>query len=181
MQQLDLDTFRDELTTLMGEAARQAQIELLPNDIAFSVRGDCVVANALIAPPENVPIEQADKMFLVYLSFPADHDLAKKVPSGCYTVERVPDQKSPRARLVNLEGKPVLELPLNIIKTELPPQYGWEQSSTPTKEPITIAQAIIEQSQESLYRDTAIVVHGVICYPNDGVWYWTWIRIILLP
>jgi len=123
-------------------------------------------AHALIAPPENVPIEQADKLFLVYLSFPADQDLAKKVPSGFYTIERMPDQPILRARVVNLEGKPVLELPLNIIKTEYSPEYaseyGWGKSNIPRKEPITSAQALIEQSQIPLYRDIVIQAHGIL-------------------
>lgn len=180
MQRLHLNTFRDEVTAMMREAAERAKVDLLPVDIAFSVRGDFVVANALIAPPENVPVEEADKIFLVYLSFPADHDLSKKIPSGCYTVERVPDQKNPRARVVNLEGEPVLQLPLNVIKTELPPGYGWEQSSASAAEPITNAQAIIEQQQASLYRNLVIQAHGIICYPGAGVWYWTWVIIVVV-
>lgn len=74
MGPLDLDSFRGELATLMADAARQAKVEPLPNDIAFSVRGDYVVVNELIAPPENVPIEEADKLLLLYLSFPQDND-----------------------------------------------------------------------------------------------------------
>jgi hypothetical protein len=179
MQTLDLDAFRDELTSLMQEAAKQARVELLPGDIAFSVRGDCVIANALIAPPENVPMEEADKIFLLYLSLPPDNDLSTKIPTGCYVVERVPDQKSPRARVVNLEGAPVLEVPLNVIKTELPPEYGWG-TGTPTRVPVTHSQAIIEQSRETLYRVTVLQGHGTICYPDDGVWYWTWIVIVVI-
>jgi hypothetical protein len=70
----DLDTFRSELATLMADAARQAKVDLLPNGIAFSFQSDCVVVNELIAPPENVPIEEADKLFLHHLSFPQDND-----------------------------------------------------------------------------------------------------------
>jgi hypothetical protein len=168
----------ENITALMKDAARQAKVELLPEDIAFSVRGDIVVANALIAPPENVRIEEADKIFLLYLSLPVDSDLAKQVPTGFYIVERETYGKNPRAKLVNLEGKSVLEVPLNIIRTELPPERGWAPP-LPAKEPVTTAKAVIEQSQVTLYRDVVIEGHGTICYPRDGVWYWIWITIII--
>ena len=180
MQSLNLDAFRTQLNSLMTNAARQVQVQLHPTDIAFSVRGGCVVAAALIAPPNDVPIEESEKVFLLYLSLPEGHAMATKIPSGCYTVERIPEQKNPRARLVNLEGKAVMELPLNIVKTELPPTYGWEPTDIPAKEPVTHVQATIEQSQASLYRDIVIEGHGTICYPRAGVWYWTWVVIVIV-
>lgn len=166
-----IEAFRDNFATSMQEAARRAHVKLLTGDVAVAVRGDYVIANAFMAPPKDVPIEEADRMFFVYLSFPAHHAYAKKVPSGFYTIERVPKQKNPRAKVVNLEGKTVLELPLNIRKIELsPPTYG-----TPPKEDITVAQATIEQSQETLYQDTRVQAHGVRCHWSIGVWYWIWV------
>ena len=110
-------------------------------------------------------------MFFVYLSFPANHAYAKKVPSGFYTIERLAEQKNPRAKVVNLEGKTVLELPLNIRKIEMsPPKWGG-----PPKEDVSVAQATIEQSQETLYQDTRVQAHGVRCHWSIGVWYWTWV------
>jgi hypothetical protein len=179
MQPLDLIAFQDRLTTLMGEAAKQAKVDLLPEDVAFSVRGDCAIANALIAPPENVPIEEADKLFLLYLSLPRDGDLAEKVPNGSYVVERVPEQTNPRARLVDLGGKPVLEVPLHVVETHMPPEWVRNESYTPTKEPITRAEAHIEQQRENLYRNIIIEAHETDCYPRSGVWYWRWIVIII--
>lgn len=178
MVSLDHETFRTQISSLMTDAAHEAKVELLPNDVAFSIRGDYVIANALIAPPENVPIEEADKLFLLYLSFPRDHEISKTIPTGFYVVERMPDQKNPRARIVNVEGKAVLEVPLNVIRSEYPAGQGWEGSYTLTKEPVTHNQAILEQSQAMLYRDIVLQGHGTICYPRAGVWYWIWIVIV---
>jgi hypothetical protein len=144
---------------------------LLTGDVAFSVRGDYVIATALIAPPRDVALEEADQLFFVYLSFAPGHHYAEKVPTGYYTIERMAGQKNPRAKVVNLKGKTVLELPLNIRKIEMPPpKWG-----TPPKEQVTVAQATIEQSQATLYQELRIQAHRVLCYPRDGVWYWTWV------
>jgi hypothetical protein len=166
-----IGAFRDEFATSIKEAAKRANVQLLDGDVAVSVRGDYVIANALIAPPKDVPIEEADRMFFVYLSLPANHPHAKKIPSGFYTIERMPEQKIPRAKVVNLEGKTVLELPLNIRKIEMPPPK-W---SAPPKDDVSVAQATIEQSQATLYQDTLIQAHRVRCHWSIGVWYWTWV------
>jgi hypothetical protein len=163
-------SFRDDFTTLMLKAAKQAKLKLLTGEVSTAVRGDYAIANALIAPPKDVPIEEADRMFFVYLSFPATHNFAKDVPSGFYTIERMAKQKNPRAKVVNQEGKTVLELPLNIRKIELAPHdYG----SRPLEQ-LKMAQATIEQSQETLYQSTRMQAHGIYCFPAAGVWYWTW-------
>lgn len=170
-----MDSLRYEIAGRLQEAAREAGVELLPTDIAVSVRGEYVVANAIIAPPSGTRPEYAQKMFLVYLSLPEKHEMAKKVPRGCYLIERMPSSSSPRAKVVNLRGEPVLELPLNIVRTELPPQaYQW----TSGEPPVVHSQAIIEQSHATLYRDVVIQAHGIICYP--GVWYWTWVIIVIV-
>lgn len=163
-------SFRDDFTTSMLKAAKQAKLKLLAGEVSMAVRGDYAIANALIAPPKGVPIEEADRMFFVYLSFPATHNFAKDVPSGFYTIERMPKQKNPLAKVVNLEGKTVLELPLNIRKLELPSD-DW--GSRP-REQLKMAQATIEQSQETLYQSTRMQAHGIYCFPAAGVWYWTW-------
>jgi hypothetical protein len=170
-----LDSFRREIVGQLHEAARAARVELLPIDVAVSVRGDLVVANALIAPPPGTPPEHAEKMFLVYLSLPEGHEMARTIPSGCYIVERIPNAPSPQAKLVNLEGRAVLELPLNRVRTELPPgAYQW----TSGEPPIIHSQAHIEQLYATLYRDVIIEAHGIICYPS--VWYWTWVIIVIV-
>jgi hypothetical protein len=170
-----LDSFRREVINQMQEAAREAKVELLPIDIAVSVRGELVVANAVIAPPYGTRIEYADKLFLLYVSLPEEHEMAKKLPKGCYVVERVRHSPPSRARLVNLKGEVVLEVPLNQVRTELPPEaYQW----TSGEPPVVHSQAHIEQAYATLYRDVIIEGHGVICYP--GVWYWTWIIIVIV-
>ena len=93
MQLQKVENFRDDFVTSMQEAAKRAKLELVTEDIAVSLRGGYVIANALIAPPKDVPIEQADKIFLTYLSFPPNSDFARKIRAGFYTIERVPDQK----------------------------------------------------------------------------------------
>lgn len=166
-----IEAFRDNFATSMHEAAKRAKVKLLTGDVAVAVRGDYVIANAFMEPPKGIPIEEADRMFFVYVSFPADHRYAKKVPSGFYTIERLPKQKNPRVKVVSLQGRTVLELPLNIRKIELsPPTYG-----TPPKEDITVAQATVEQSHETLYQDTRIQAHGIRCHWSIGVWYWIWV------
>src|SRR3989442_1050863 len=137
-----IEAARDNLAISMKEAAKQAEVELLTGDVAISVRGGYVIANALIAPPEDVPLEEADKMFFVYLSLPEYHARAKQVQNGFYTIERMAEQKTPRTKVVNLEGNTVLELPLNIRKLELSPQIWGD----PPKEQVNYAQATIEQS-----------------------------------
>jgi len=165
-----IEAFRDNLATSLKEAATQSNVELLTGDVAIAVRGDYVINNALIAPPKDVPIEEADRIFFVYLSLPANHVHAEKIPSGFYTIERVPEQKNPRAKVVNLEGTTVLELPLNIRKLELSPPYG-----TPPEEDVIVAQATIEQAHETLYQKTRVQAHGIRCHWSIGVWYWTWV------
>ena len=160
----------DEIVGRLEEAAREAEVELFPEDIAVSVRGEYVVANALIAPPNGTRPEYAQKMFLVYLSLPEEHELARKIPSGCYLIERMPGSPSPRAKVVNLRGQTVLELPLNIIRTELPPEAYHRDGG---EEPFVRSQAIIEQSHATLYRDVAIQAHGIICYPRASISYST--------
>jgi hypothetical protein len=170
-----LDSFRREIIGEMRTAAREAKVELLPVDIAVSVRGEYVIANALIAPPDGTPPEYADKMFLMYLSFPEKDAMARKIPSGCYVVERIPNSPTPQAKLVNLRGETVLEMPLNRVRTELPPKaYQWVSGEPP----IIHSQAHIEQAYATLYRDIIIEGHGIICYP--GVWYWTWVIIVIV-
>jgi hypothetical protein len=170
-----IEDFRNSLADSMKEAAKRSKVVLHTDEIAISVRGDYVVANSLIAPPKGVPIEEADQMFFVFLSFPANHPFAKKIPTGFYTIERIPKQTIPRAKVINLEGKTVMEVPLNIRKIEMsPPKYA-----TPPKEKVTAAQATIEQSAATLYQDIVIHAHGTICYPRDGVWYWIWIVIVV--
>ena len=164
-------TFRTDFSTSMKGAAKRAKVKLLPGDVAVAVRGDYVIANALIAPPKGVPIEDADRMFLVYLSFPANHPYARKVPSGFYTIERMPGQDEPRAKVVSLDGKAVLELPLNIRKLELAPS----EYITPRQEETIAAQATIEQAQETLYQVTRVQAHKVICHWNILTWYWMWV------
>lgn len=166
-----IEAFRDNFATSMKETAKRAKVKLLTGDVAVAVRGDYVIANALIAPPKDVLIEEADRMFFVYLSFPANHVYARQVPSGFYTIERLVEQKNPRAKVVNLNGKTVLELPLNIRKIELsPPPYG-----TPPQEDVSVAQATVEQAQETLYQLTRIQAHGIRCHWSAGIWYWTWV------
>jgi hypothetical protein len=170
-----LDSFRSEVSDRLKEAACEAKVDLLPVDVALSIRDEYVIANALIAPPNGTRPEYAQKMFLVYLSLPEKHEMAKKIPKGCYIIERIPDAPNPRARVVNLKGETVHELPLNIIRTELPPDsYQWVGGDGP----VQYSQAIIEQSHATLYRDVAIQAHGIICYP--GVWYWTWVVIVIV-
>jgi hypothetical protein len=164
-----IEALRDNLDTSLKEAAKQANVELLPGDVAIAVRGDYVVANALIAPPTDVPMEEADRMFFVYLSLPANHVHAEKLPSGFYTIERMAEQKEPRVKVVNLEGKTGLELPLNFRKIEMRPNWGPQP-----EESLAVAQATIEQSLETLYQVTRIQFHRVRCFPGDGVWYWLW-------
>lgn len=169
-----LDGFRSEVVDRIHQAAREAKVELLPVDIAVSIRGDCVVANALIAPPPGTAPEHAEKMFLMYLSFPENHEMSKKIPSGCYIVERIHNSPT-QAMLVSLKGDVVKLLPLNRVRTELPPgAYKWESG----KPPVIHSQAHIEQAYATLYRDVVIEGHGVICYP--GVWYWTWVIIVIV-
>lgn len=170
-----LDSFRSEVVAQLQEAAREAKVELLPVDIAVSVRGEYVVANALIAPPAGTAPEHAEKMFLMYLSLPENHEMAKKIPKGCYIIQRIPNSPTPQAILVNLKGEAVLLLPLNRVRTELPPgAYQWESA----KSPVIHSQAHIEQAYATLYRDIIIEGHGIICYP--GVWYWTWVVIVIV-
>jgi hypothetical protein len=170
-QQRAIEAFRHNFATSMKEAAKQAKVELYSEEVAISVRGGYMVANTLIAPPEGVPIEDADKMFFTYLSLPEDHPRAKQVPSGYYTIERMAEQKTPRAKVVNLEGQTVLELPINIRKLELAPQVWGD----PPQEFFAVGQATIEQSVETLYRQTRVQDHRVHCYPLQGVWFWTWV------
>jgi hypothetical protein len=166
-----VETFRSTFAASMKEAAKQANVKLLTGDVSFAVRDDYVVANALLAPPQGVLFEVADRMFLVYLSFPANHPYAKKVPSGFYTIERMAEQKNPRAKVVDVDGKTVLEVPLNIRKIELsPPKYG-----TPPQPDIIMAQATIEQAAETLYQFTRVQAHGVRCHWSIGTWYWIWV------
>lgn len=176
MKKQELKTFGNEFIASMKEAAKRADIQLAPVDIAVSVQGDYVIATALIAPPRNVPFEQRDKLFFLYLSFPEGHKMAKQFPYGYYVVERLENQTSPLAKIVDLHGKTVMELPLNIIKSDFPPEEYGEKA----KEPVTVAQAYIEQSRETLYRIRVFGAHGVICYPTSGVWYWTWVVIVVL-
>lgn len=46
-------------------------------------------------------------------------------------------------------------------------------------QPFTKSQALIEQSQYTLYRRTILTGHGIICYPRAGVWCWTWMVIVI--
>ena len=161
----------------MPNVAREAKVDLLPVDIALAVRGEYVIVNALIAPPDGTRPEYAQKMFLVYLSLPEKHEMAKKIPKGCYIIERIPDSPTPRARVVNLKGESVHEVPLNIIRTELPPE-SYEGGGG--DEPILHSQAIIEQYHPTLYRDIVLQGYGIICYPTAGVWYWTWVVIVIV-
>ena len=88
-----------------------------------------------------------------------------------------------------MRGEAVYELPLRIIKTELPPdqyraQYrdygtGDDYGSDGGGEPFTKCQAMIEQSQYSLYRITILTAHGIICHPSIFTWYWTWVVIVI--
>lgn len=176
MQRGELESFQGDFDASMKEAAKRAKVELVPVDIAVSVQGGYVIATALIAPPKGVPIEQRDKLFFLYLSFPDGHEMAKKVPSGYYVIEKLENKTSPLAKMVDLHGKTVMELPLNIIKSEFPP----EEYDAGSKEPITVAQSFIEQLRETLYRIKGVQGHGVICYPRAGVWYWTWVVIVVL-
>lgn len=164
-------SFRADVAASLKEAAKRANVKLLPGDVAVAVRGDYMIANALIAPPKGVAIEDADRMFLVYLSFPADHPYAKKVPSGFYTIERMPEQGDPRAKVLNLDGKAVLELPLNIRKLVLGPS----EYIIPRQEDVVAVQATIEQAQETLYELTRLQAHKVICHWNILTWYWMWV------
>jgi len=166
-----VETFRTSFANSLKGAAKRAKVKLLAGDVSVAVRGDYVIANALIAPPPGVLLEEAVKMFLVYVSFPANHPYAKKVPSGYYTIERLAEQKNPRAKVVNLEGKTVLELPLNIRKIELtPPEYD-----ATVQEDISFGQATIEQAPETLYRLTRMQAHEVRCHWKIATWYWTWV------
>jgi hypothetical protein len=175
MQLSHLDSFRREIVGQLHEAAQEAKVELLPIDVAVSVRGEIVVANAIIAPPPGTPPEYAQKMFLIYLSLPEKHEMAKKIPRGCYIVEQIPNSPTPQAKLVNLKGEAVLYLPLNRVRTELPSgAYHWTSGDPP----IVHSQAHIEQAYATLYRDIIIEGHGIICYP--GVWYWTWVIIVIV-
>ncbi len=179
----ELTNLRDSIASSMEEAAKSAGVELLPRDIAHSVRGDIAISTALVAPEAGIPIEHSDKIFFLYLSFPQSYEIAKKIPSGYYIAERIAGAKDPRARLVDMTGKTVLELPLHIIRTEIPPERYTPPSgtyeSTSAEEPVILeSQALIEQSRETLYSITIATAHGIICYP--GVWYWTWVVIIVL-
>lgn len=185
----DLTRYRDELTRSMEEAAKGAGVRLLPGDIAHSIRGDLAISTAFVAPEQGIPLERSEKLFFLYVSIPDRYQIAKKIPSGYYIAERIVGADDPRVKLVNMKGEAVYELPLRIIKTELPPdQYGDQYGDYDTgddygsgggEEPITKSQAMIEQSQYSLYRITILTGHGTICYPRDGVWYWTWVVIVI--
>lgn len=164
-------SFRDNFDASLKEAAKRAKIKLLPTETAVAVRGDYVIASLLTAPPKGVSIEESDGLFFVYLSFPKDHVFAKKIPCGYYTIERVPKQVNPTAKVVNLEGKTVLELPLNIRKLELN-QSAWE---APPQKDTLFVQATIEQSQETLYELTRMQAHKVRCHWSILTWYWIWV------
>lgn len=164
-------SFRENFDASLKEAAKRAKIKLLPTETAVAVRGDYVIASLLTAPPKGVSIEESDGLFFVYLSFPKDHVFAKKIPSGYYTIERVPKQVNPMAKVVNLEGKTVLELPLNIRKLELNPP-AWE---APRQKDTLFVQATIEQSQETLYELTRMQAHKVRCHWSILTWYWIWV------
>jgi hypothetical protein len=190
MQRQELKAFSARITAEMLEVATRAKIELQPGDVAIAVHGDFVIANALVAQPRDDPFQEGEKLFLLYLSFPADHKMARKIPTGFYVAERMERQTSPRARLVSLEGRTVAEMPLNIIKTELPPEHAEpypepsHQHGAPSggsaEEPVTTALAKIEQQRESLYRIRVFEGHGTWCFPSAGVWYWTWIVIVVI-
>ncbi len=190
MAAADLKTYRDNLTRSMEEAAKGAGLELLPGEVAHSMRGDLAISTAFVAPKDGVPIENADKLFLLYVSIPERYKIAKEIPEGYYVAERIAGADSPRVKLVNMKGEAVYELPLRVVKTEIPPEaytaqfggydgydgYGDLDGGT---EPFTKTQAMIEQSQYSLYRATIFTGHGVICYPTSFTWYWTWIVIVI--
>jgi hypothetical protein len=183
----DLKTCRDNLTRSMEEAAKGAGVRLLPGDVAHSMRGDLAISTAFVAPEDGVPLERADKLFFLYVSIPERYQIAKKIPEGYYIAERIAGADDPRVKLVNMKGEAVYELPLHVIKTELPPdqytaQYGGydaDDGYNDGEEPFTKSQAMIEQSQYSLYRITILTGHGIICYPRQGVWYWTWVVIVI--
>lgn len=186
----ELTKYRDTLTRSMEKAAKDAGVRLLPGDIAHSIRGDLAISNAFVAPEHGIPLERSEKLFFLYVSIPERYQIAKKIPAGYYIAERITGADDPRVKLVNMKGEAVYELPLRIIKTELPPdqyraQYedydtGDDYGSGGGGEPFTKSQAMIEQSQYSLYRGTILTGHGTICYPKDGVWYWTWIVIVII-
>lgn len=165
-------SFRDNFDSSLKEVAKRANIQLLPTETAVAVRGDYVIASLLTAPPKGVSIEESDGLFFVYLSFPKDHVFAKKIPSGYYTIERVPKQVNPMAKVVNLEGKTVLELPLNIRKLELKAPPAWE---APPQKDTLFVQTTIEQSQETLYELTRMQAHKVRCHWSILTWYWIWV------
>jgi hypothetical protein len=185
----DLKNYRDTLTCSMEEAAKGAGVRLLPGDIAHSIRGDLAISTAFVSPEHGIPLERSEKLFFLYVSIPGRYQIAKKIPAGYYIAERIAGADSPRVKLVNMKGKAVYELPLQIIRTELPPdqykaQYreydtGDDYDSGGGDKPFTKLQAMIEQSQYSLYRITILSGHGTICYPRDGVWYWTWVVIVI--
>ena len=184
----DLAKYRDTLQHSMEEAAKGVGLKLLKGDIAHSIRGDLAISTAFIAPKHNVPLEQSEKLFFLYVSIPMNYQIAKKIPTGYYIAERIAGASDPRVRLVNMKGEAVYELPLHIIKTELPPDlynaqkedyYVGDDYPSGGKEQFTKSQAMIEQSQYSLYRITILTGHGTICYPRDGVWYWTWVVIVI--
>jgi hypothetical protein len=181
----ELTKYRDTLTRSMEEAAKGAGVRLLPGDIAHSIRGDLAISTAFVAPKHNIPLERSEKLFFLYVSIPERYQIAKKIPAGYYIAERIAGADDPRVKLVNMKGEAVYELPLRIIKTELPPgsvqiQDGdYDTSSGGSGEPFTKSQAMIEQSQYSLYRITILTGHGTICYPTAGVWYWTWVVIVV--
>jgi hypothetical protein len=169
----------------MERAAKGAGVRLLPGDIAHSIRGDLAISTAFIAPEHGIPLERSEKLFFLYVSIPKRYQIAKKIPTGYYIAERIAGTDDPRVALVNMKGKAVYELPLQIIKTVLPPdqhgdyETGSNSSSGRGAEPFTRSQAMIEQSQYTLYRITVLTGHGTICYPAAGVWYWTWVVIVI--
>lgn len=182
-----LTNYGVELTRSMEEVAKGAGVKLLPGDVAHTVRGDLALSTALIAPEDGVPLERADKLFFLHVSIPERYQIAKQIPEGYYIAERIPGADDPRVKLVNMKGEAVHELPLRVVKTEIPPdvykaQYGGQLDGDEyagSGEPVTHSQAIIEQSQYSLYRGAILEGHGIICYPTAGVWYWTWIVIVI--
>jgi len=185
----ELTKYRNTLTRSMEEAAKGAGVRLLSGDIAHSIRGDLAISTAFVAPEHGIPLERSEKLFFLYVSIPERYQIAKKIPAGYYIAERIAGSDDPRVKLLNMKGEAVYELPLRIIKTELPPdQYGAQYGDYDTSddygsggggEPFTKSQAMIEQSQYSLYRITILTGHGTICYPTVGVWYWTWVVIVI--
>lgn len=164
---LRIHCFRDNMTTSMMHAARQAGVELLGSDIAISTRGGYVIANALLVPPPGVPLEEAKKISLLYLSYPLSDPCSAVIAPGFYTFERVsePFGYNQQAKLVNLDGHTVWKMPLNVKTTTVAPESG--------KEPMVFAEATIVQAETDMSL-TMMAAHETICYPKDGTWYWIW-------